>query len=89
VKELFPLVTGRVQWLKALQEINIGPSIDYLALNEFCVKAIAIRNLLHQGMRLTSPWNMSEECVRQVKPMLSMFVALHNKYIVPFKYSLS
>jgi hypothetical protein len=88
VKKLFPQVTGGVQWLKALGEISIDSGVDYLDLNGFYMRASVMRNdLLHGGRRRTDPEDMSKECIRRVKSMLDMFVALHNKYIVPFKYS--
>jgi hypothetical protein len=83
VEKLFPALTG-VRWKVAVKTLTKGKQLDYLKATEFYEEVVEKRNLfLHKGNKWAIPKDMPENCVRQIWPLVNLFVGLHNKYVVP------
>lgn len=81
VEKLFPALTG-VRWKPAVKMLAKGKQLDYLKATEFYEDAVEKRNLfLHKGNKWAIPKDMPENCLRQIWPLVNLFVALHNKFL--------
>jgi len=81
VEKLFPALTG-VRWKVAVRTLTKGKQLDYLKATEFYEEVVEKRNLfLHQGNKWAISKEMPEKCLRQIWPMLNLFVGLHNSYV--------
>jgi len=82
INNLFPSLTGD-KWEEAICKINNNVELDYAETSDFCIRAKDARNtFLHKGYKRAIPKDMPEECIKQIWSLLSLFVALHNEYVV-------
>ena len=82
IEKLIPTLTG-VKWNKSIEEINADSKFDYVNIVKFYQRVIKVRNeFLHRGNRWSVPKDMPEDCLKYTKSLISMFIDLHNKYIV-------
>ena len=80
VDKLFPLLTG-VSWNRAIRTLSNHGKIDFTKTVKLYQFVSNKRNmLLHRGNKWVIPSEMPEQCVREIEPLISLFVALHNKY---------
>ena len=80
VDKLFPLLTG-VSWNQAIRTLSNHGKIDFTKTVKLYQFVSNKRNmLLHRGNKWVIPSEMPEQCVREICPLISLFVALHNKY---------
>ena len=81
VEKLFPSLID-VKWITAIKKINQKSKYNYLETLRFYEKVRKIRNeFIHRGNRWIIPAEMPINCLRQVIPLIQMFVDLHNEYI--------
>jgi len=81
VEKLFPALTG-VQWNAAIKKLNEQVELNYIETLEFCKHAAEKRNIfLHRGIKYAIPKDMPETCLRQIWPVVNLFVSLHNEFI--------
>ena len=81
VEKLFPDLTGKK--LKAtLKEMSATIELDYTKTLEFYLQALKVRNIfLHEGNKYAIPSSMPQDCLKNIWPMISMFVRLHNRFV--------
>ncbi len=81
IERLFPALC-KGKWLDALKAIS-NKNINYVETHKYFKAVVDARNkLIHRGMKWSIPKDMPEKCIYQIQPLLSMFVNLHNRYIV-------
>jgi hypothetical protein len=82
VEKLFPALTG-IKWKDAVQSLTKDSKIDYEKTVRFFRDTAQKRNtLLHQGDKLVIQASLPTQCMRHIWPLLCLFVALHNRYLV-------
>lgn len=80
VEKLYPSLTHQ-RWTDDVKELSQGKQLNYLDIHKFFLKVTETRNQwLHQGNIWAIPPGMPDECLRNLWPLISMFVALHNKH---------
>jgi hypothetical protein len=80
IKRLFPTLTG-LGWLQAVKQLGNRNKQNYEKTARFYEEASEARNeFLHRGGDWVIPKEMPEQCVRQLRPLLLLFVDLHNEY---------
>jgi hypothetical protein len=85
IQKLFPALTGD-KWAGALKELNKGSEINYVEVGNFYTGVVDKRNeFLHRGNQWVIPKEMPKQCIDNIWPLLSLFVALHNKYVAKVK----
>lgn len=83
MNKLFPSLVG-LSWKKAIDEINNEDQIDYIEIDQFIKKvADARNNFLHQGIKWAIGDDMPKNCIKNIWPLLNLYVALHNKFAFP------
>jgi len=81
VEKLFPTLTG-IKWNKAVELLEEGTDLNYAETVAFSKRASIARNdFLHRGNKYAIPQDMPEQCIRHIRPLVSLFVALHNEYV--------
>lgn len=82
VEKLFPVLCG-VKWKKAINEVSKSSTDNLEAAATFYLEAAEHRNrLLHLGNTWQPPPNIAKQCFDQIVPLIRLFVALHNGYLV-------
>ena len=81
IEKVFPALTG-VQWKETVHKLSKGKQLNYSKTAEFYQTVIKKRNVfLHKGIKWAIPKEMPENCLRQIWPIVNLFVALHNEFI--------
>ena len=81
MNKLFPGLTG-MKWEKAIKEINKKDAIDYQNVDSFVERVVKARNdFLHEGKKYVIEPEMPKECIKNILPLLNLYVALHNKFV--------
>ena len=81
--KLFPSLSG-MKWKKAVETINNNSEIDYVEVDKFIRNVVKARNeFLHEGKKWAIKNEMAEECMKNIWPLLNLYVSLHNYFIVP------
>lgn len=81
IDKLFPLFTG-ISWSNAIKILDTQSELHYSKTIAFYLDATKKRNkILHKGSVWSISSEMSEECVKNVWVLISLFVALHNEYV--------
>ncbi len=79
---LFPELVD-ASWRDALQAISADAEFDFVETFEFYLERTKQRNLVvHEGHVWSAGPETVHACLDHVWPLVSMFVALHNKYVV-------
>jgi hypothetical protein len=82
--KLFPALTG-VKWDEALKTLPSPKGYDWLALNQYLETVSKERNkFMHDGMFYKGGRTEAEECVKNLFPLLELFIELNNKFVHPF-----
>jgi hypothetical protein len=82
VEKIFPVLTG-VKWNKAMAILSEYVKLNYVEVTEFHKRTSRARNeFLHKGSKWAIPQDMPEQCIRRIWPLVCLFVALHNKYVI-------
>lgn len=82
VKKLFQTLTG-AKWNKTIEKLSERVELDYVETSKFFKDVAEKRNLfLHRGNKWVIPKDMPEKCLRQIWPIINLFVLLHNEFIV-------
>ncbi len=87
IDKLFPSLIG-VKWNTAINKISKNSSSNYKETLKFYRTVVEVRNrFLHRGNVWLMPDDMPINCLRQISPLINLFIDLHNKYIasLPFK----
>lgn len=80
---LFPSLTGD-KWKKAVDILNAQHVIDYVELDDFLVEAVNARNkFVHRGSKYNITQEMTESCIKNISPLINLYVGFHNNYIHP------
>jgi len=83
MNKLFPSLTGK-RWQTAIKELDKRSEIRYGDLSVFLKDVTDARNkFLHDGDIFAIDKAMVENCIRNIEPLLNLFVELHNQYIYP------
>jgi len=83
MNKLFPSLTGK-GWRTAIKELDKKSKIRYGDLSDFLKEVTDARNqFLHEGDIFGIDKAMVENCIRNIEPLLNLFVELHNQYIYP------
>lgn len=83
INKLFPSLTGK-KWKQAIKELDKDKKSSYGDLNDFFEKtAIARNRFLHEGNKFVIDKAMAEQCMRNIFPLLNLFMELHNRYVYP------
>lgn len=83
MNKLFPSLTGK-RWRTAIKELDKKSKIRYGDLSVFLKEVTDARNqFLHEGDIFAIDKAMVENCIRNIGPLLNLFVELHNQYIYP------
>ena len=81
VQKLFPTLTG-VKWKETIKMLSKRVELDYVEATKFCEHAAEKRNFfLHSGNKWAIPNDMPEKCIREIWPIVNLFVSLHNEFI--------
>ena len=81
--KLFPSLVGK-SWNTAVKQVNERVELDYLQVNKFLVDAVRVRNkFLHEGQKFAIKKDLAENCIRNIGPLLSLHVSLHNDFVFP------
>ena len=81
VQKLFPTLTG-VKWKTTVTKLEKDVTLDFVGTIKFYQRASRERNnFLHKGYKWAITQDMPEQCIRHIWPLVSLFVALHNKHI--------
>jgi hypothetical protein len=81
IQKLFPALVG-AKWKVTVEMMNKRVDLDYLETTKFYEHAAEKRNLfLHRGSKWAIPKDMPEKCLRQIWPIVNLFVSLHNEFI--------
>lgn len=81
--KLFRCLTGE-KWKNAIRKLSMDGNLDYVELDEFLKQAVDARNkFLHEGSKWAIDKAMAEGCMRNIWPLLNLFVDLHNHYVYP------
>lgn len=81
VQKLFPAITS-AKWKETVKMLSRRVELDYVEAVEFYEHAAEKRNLfLHRGNKWIIPKDMPEKCLRQIWPILNLFVSLHNNFV--------
>ena len=85
IKKLFPALTG-AKWNETIEKLSRRDGHDYVGTVRFYRRASDARNkFLHKGNKWAIPRDMPEQCIKQVWPLISLFVALHNEHLAAMK----
>ena len=85
MNKLFPSLVG-LSWKKAIDKINKEDQIDYKKVDQLMKKvADARNNFLHQGTKRAISNDLPKDCIKNIWPLLNLFVALHNKFVFPIR----
>lgn len=81
MKRLFPTLTG-MTWMDAAKHLGRRQKQNYEKTARFYEQASEVRNeFLHRGGDWVIPGEMPEQCLRQLKPLILLFVDLHNEFV--------
>lgn len=81
--QLLPALTG-IKWREALQKLKNKNSPDYVKLDDFIIKAVKARNsFMHKGYKWSIPKSMGKECIQNTRPLITLYVELHNYFVHP------
>jgi hypothetical protein len=81
MKRLFPTLTGAT-WLDAAKQLGRRQKQNYEKAVRFYEQASEVRNeFLHRGGDWVIPGDMPAQCLRLLKPLILLFVDLHNSYV--------
>lgn len=79
--ELFLAITD-VEWKDAVRMLRTSYGVKVLAIVKFYGRATEARNrFFFGGLDAPVPDDLPAQCLEQIPPLLSLFVALHNEYI--------
>ena len=80
IDRLFPTLTG-TKWPAAVSLMRSRVELDYEGSVAFYNQVREIRNrLIHEGAQWIMPAEMPQQCIENLHPLVSLFVALHNEY---------
>ncbi len=81
IDKLFPSLIGK-KWKDAVKIINEKSKFDYKKTLDFHNRVVKIRNeLIHHGSSWLIPDEMPLDCLRNVIPLVQLFIDLHNEFI--------
>lgn len=81
IQKLFPTLTG-AKWSKTVEKLSETVELNYMEAMEIYKDAVEKRNyFLHRGNIWAIPRDMPEKCIRQIWPIVNLFVSLHNEFI--------
>ena len=82
IERLFPILAG-AKWSDAVAAAGAHDGADFTPTVAFYIDATEKRNeLLHRANVWVVPQNMARQCFEQTVPLLRLFVALHNTYLI-------
>ncbi len=82
VERLFPVLCG-VKWKNAIKTISKSATDDFQSTVSFYLDTIELRNkLLHLGNTWEPPIDIAKQCFDHIMPLVKLFIALHNEYLV-------
>jgi hypothetical protein len=80
-QKVFPTLTG-AKWNETIGKLSGKVELNYIETIEFYKHPVEKRNyFLHRGSKWAIPRDMPEKCIRQIWPILNLFVSLHNEFI--------
>jgi hypothetical protein len=80
---LFPALTG-MKWEQALNRIPTKDGVDWLELNQSLGLVSNERNaFLHEGQFTKGRSETASECVKNIFPLLELFIELNNLFVHP------
>jgi hypothetical protein len=83
LENLFPSLVG-VKWKEAMSELSKASTLDYRKLDRSITEIVRSRNtFLHQGHKVGIKVEMAEGCMRNIWPLLNLYVELHNRFVYP------
>jgi len=83
LENLFPSLVG-VKWKEAISELSKTSTLDYRKLDRSITEIVRSRNtFLHQGYKVAIKVEMAEGCLRNIWPLLNLYVELHNRFVYP------
>lgn len=81
IQKLFPALVG-AKWKATVEMMNKHVDLNYLEATKFYEQATEKRNLfLHRGNKWAIPKDMPVKCLRQIWPIVNLFVSLHNEFV--------
>jgi hypothetical protein len=82
VQKLFPALCG-VKWKDAIKVVSSNSPDNFETTAKFFLETSEHRNrLLHLGNTWQPPSDIAKQCFEQIAPLIYLFVALHNTYLV-------
>jgi hypothetical protein len=82
VNKLFPSLTGQ-KWKPTLKDLSKQSELDFVSTESLYVDVTQARNqFLHAGLKWSIPDNMPQLCIENIWPLINLFVALHNRFVV-------
>jgi hypothetical protein len=83
LENLFPSLVG-IKWKEAISELSKTSTLDYRKLDRSITEIVRWRNtFLHQGYKVAIKAEMAEGCMRNIWPLLNLYVELHNRFVYP------
>ncbi len=81
--KLFPALTG-IKWEEALKALPSRGGQDWLALNQFLKEVSEKRNkFMHDGLFFKAGRNDADDCIKNLFPLLELFIELNNVFVHP------
>ena len=80
-QKIFTTLTG-AKWNETVGKLSGKVELNYIETIDFYKHAVEKRNyFLHRGSKWAIPKDMPENCLRQIWPIVNLFVSLHNEFI--------
>ena len=80
---LLPSLVGK-KWKALIEQETAESANDYVVLNDLLERSSKARNsFMHEGRSWSLDRTLAAECVEQFPVLLSLYAALHNRYVHP------